>query len=263
MAKSANKRGTIPVAGSIDDDGAARRPDRNPGMAPRGSDGAAFLRGFLDRPREVGSIVPSSSFLEARIVRAAEPGRARCVVELGPGTGGSTRALLRALAPEARLLAVELNPGFCERLHARLGDPRLVVQAGSAEDLAAHLARWQLPAPEVVVSGIPFSTMPPACAERIAAAIHAVLAPGGCFVAYQFRPHVARYLQRHLGSAQVVENDLEHDAQSGSIRPRRKAARPQQERARRRRQPPPRPSSASEPPWSSQSHRAGGRARRP
>jgi len=203
VAKSANKRGTIPVAGSIDDDGAARRPDRNPGMAPRGSDGAAFLRGFLDRPREVGSIVPSSSFLEARIVRAADPGRARCLVELGPGTGGSTRALLRALAPDARLLAVELNPGFCERLHARLADPRLVVQAGSAEDLAAHLARWQLPAPEVVVSGIPFSTMPPACAERIAAAIHAVLAPGGCFVAYQFRPHVARYLQRHLGSAQV------------------------------------------------------------
>lgn len=204
MANLAKKPGTLPAAGSVDGAGAAPRRDPNPGSAPRTSDRAAFLRGFLDRPREVGSIIPSSSFLESRIVRAADPGRARCVVELGPGTGGSTRALLRAMAAEARLLAVELNPGFCERLLAHLADPRLVVQAGSAEDLAAHLARWSLPAPEVVVSGIPFSTMPAACAERIAAAIHAALAPGGCFVAYQFRPHVARYLEPHFGAPQLA-----------------------------------------------------------
>jgi len=203
VANLANKPGTVSVAGSVDGDGAAPRHDANPVNPPPRSDNSAFLRGFLERPREVGSIVPSSPFLEAKIVRAADPGRARCLVELGPGTGGSTRALLRALPAEARLLAVELNPGFCERLNARLGDARLVVQAGSAEDLAAHLARWSLPAPEVVVSGIPFSTMPPDCAERIAAAIHEVLAPGGCFVAYQFRGHVARYLEPHLGAPQV------------------------------------------------------------
>jgi phospholipid N-methyltransferase len=204
VANLANKPDTAQAARSIAADGRVAPRDANPGSASTGSDGAAFLRGFLDRPREVGSIVPSSSFLEAQIVAAAAPGKARCVVELGPGTGGSTRALLRALPAEARLLAVELNPGFCERLNARLADPRLVVQAGSAEDLAAHLARWNLPAPEAVVSGIPFSTMPQASAERIAAAIHAVLKPGGCFVAYQFRPHVARYLARHLGAPEVT-----------------------------------------------------------
>ena len=64
-----------------------------------------FLRGFLTKPKEVGSIIPSSRFLERRIIRCADVSHAKVVVELGPGTGGTTRALLRAMAPDARLVA--------------------------------------------------------------------------------------------------------------------------------------------------------------
>lgn len=46
----------------------------------------AFLQGFLERPKEVGSIIPSSRFLERRIVRAARADTAKVLVELGPGT---------------------------------------------------------------------------------------------------------------------------------------------------------------------------------
>jgi hypothetical protein len=70
----------------------------------------AFLQGFLKSPKQVGSIIPSSRFLERRIVRASEIERASLVVELGPGTGGTTRALLRAMSPKARLLAIEIDP---------------------------------------------------------------------------------------------------------------------------------------------------------
>jgi phosphatidylethanolamine/phosphatidyl-N-methylethanolamine N-methyltransferase len=167
------------------------------------SDSAAFLRGFLARPFEVASVTPSSRYLEQQVVRAADLERAACVVELGPGTGGTTRALLRAMRPQARLLAIELNPGFCARLRRQVVDPRLAIQAGSADALTAHLAQWQLPAPDVVVSGIPFSTLPAATAQRVAAAIGACLAPGGRFVAYQFRPQVADYLRPHLGAPQT------------------------------------------------------------
>ncbi|GMV44891.1 MAG: methyltransferase [Pseudomonadota bacterium] len=168
--------------------------------AIRLADGLAFLRGFLAQPQAVASVVPSSAFLEQRVVSAAALSHARCVVELGPGTGGTTRALLRALPPQARLLAIELNPAFCARLRRRIADPRLAVQEGSAEVLAAHLEHWKLPAPDAVVSGIPFSTMSAEAAQRIAAAIAASLAPGGRFVAYQLRPHVAAYIAPHLGA---------------------------------------------------------------
>lgn len=168
--------------------------------ARRFGDGLAFMRGFLARPLEVASAVPSSPFLEACVVKAAELAHARCVVEFGPGTGGTTRALLRAMTPQARLLAVELNPGFCCRLRRHIVDPRLAVQVGSAEALLAHLERWGLPPPDAVVSGIPFSTLPVEAAQRIATAVDASLAPGGRVVAYQVRTHVARYLTPHLGA---------------------------------------------------------------
>ncbi|MCX7901048.1 MAG: methyltransferase domain-containing protein [Burkholderiaceae bacterium] len=167
------------------------------------SDQIAFLRGFIAHPEQVGSVWPSSSFLERRLVRAAQAEQARSLVELGPGTGGTTRALLAAMRPEARLLAIELNADFHARLRARLDDPRVIVQLGSAEELPELLQRWRLPAPEVIVSGIPFSTMPKASAERIAAAIAQCLAPGGRFVAYQVRGHVARFLAPHLGAPRV------------------------------------------------------------
>ncbi len=161
----------------------------------------AFLRGFVAHPEQVGSVIPSSHALERRLVRSARLQRARCVVELGPGTGGTTRAFLRAMPATAHLLAIELNQQFAARLRAAVRDPRLTVVHGSAEMIDRFLGEHGLPAPEAVLSGIPFSTMPREVADRIAAEIARVLAPGGRFVAYQVRPHVADYASRYLGQA--------------------------------------------------------------
>lgn len=159
-----------------------------------------FLRGFLRHPAQVGSVVPSSHRLEQRLVRSAAIAQARTVVELGPGTGGTTAAMLQAMPPAARLLAVELDPAFHQHLQQQLRDPRLVLELGSAEKLAEFLAARRLPAPDAIVSGIPFSTMPAEVSDRIAAIVAQVLRPGGRFVAYQVRAHVAAYAAPYLGT---------------------------------------------------------------
>jgi len=179
---------------------AGRRPLPNGHLAAAQlRDSFEFLRGFVRNPAQVGSVVPSSRWLEQRLVRQAGIARARTVVELGPGTGGTTAALLQALPATARLLAVELDPRFHRHLRASLADPRLLLQQGSAERIADFLAAHQLPAPDAIVSGIPFSTMPPELSQRIAAAVALVLRPGGHFVAYQVRAHVAAFVGPHLG----------------------------------------------------------------
>ncbi len=134
-------------------------------------------------------MVPSSRFLERRVVEVGEIATARRVVELGPGTGGTTRAILEALPAAGRLLAIELNRKFVKLLKA-IGDPRLSVYSGSALNLEAALAKHQLEAPDVVISGIPFSTMSPEVGRQVIEAVHAALAPGGKFVAYQLRDRV-------------------------------------------------------------------------
>lgn len=176
------------------------------GTLPTGSlatgqlrDSLEFLRGFVRHPAQVGSVVPSSRWLEQRLVRQAGIRDARTVVELGPGTGGTTAAMLQAMPGTGRLLAIELDPDFHQHLEASLADPRLLLELASAERIADLLAAHHLPAPDAIVSGIPFSTMPPEVSERIAAAVAQVLRPGGRFVAYQVRAHVAGFVTPYLG----------------------------------------------------------------
>jgi phosphatidylethanolamine/phosphatidyl-N-methylethanolamine N-methyltransferase len=163
-----------------------------------------FLREFLRSPRQIGSVTPSSRFLERRIVDLADTGSARTVVELGAGTGGTTRAILDAMAPNARLLVVEINVQFCALLR-QIDDARLIVHCGSAHELRDALARYGLPAPEVIISGIPFSSIDRRTGELILATIASALAPGGCFVAfaYQWSRQVDDLSRPLLGPARV------------------------------------------------------------
>ncbi|MDJ0851605.1 MAG: methyltransferase domain-containing protein [Myxococcota bacterium] len=175
-------------------------------LRPQPDDRLAFLQGFLRRPQQVGSVIPSSRFLERRLVQLASVSRARTVVELGPGTGGTTRAILRALPEQGRLLSIEIEERFAEKL-ARHPDPRLTVHRGSAADVAALLAEYDLPAPDAVISGIPFSTMPNRLGRSIVEAVREVLAPGGCFVAYQVRGRVGE-LGRAVFGRPAVQMEL-------------------------------------------------------
>jgi phosphatidylethanolamine/phosphatidyl-N-methylethanolamine N-methyltransferase len=174
----------------------------------RASDGnslsraVAFITGLARDPAMVGTVVPSSRFLEQRLVRQAEIARARTVVELGPGIGGTTRALLRALPADGRLLAIEREAAYAKVVRT-LDDPRLIVRHASAEQLAALIADAGLDAPDAVVSGIPFSAIPTDVGREILRAVWDCLAPGGRFVAYQFRDHVARLGRELIGEPLV------------------------------------------------------------
>ena len=160
---------------------------------PRSSldDRLAFVRAFLRSPRGVGSVVPSSHFLERRIVELSAIRDPTMIVELGPGTGGTTRAILRAMPRHARLLCIEIDQHLHKRLR-RIDDPRLIAHLGSAEHLPETLSVHGLPAPHVVISGIPFYTMDRTVARRILDGISEVLPHGGYFLAYQLRDRVAQ-----------------------------------------------------------------------
>lgn len=157
-----------------------------------------FLKEFIKNPSQVSSIVPSSRFLEQRIVKLAEMRSAKTVVELGAGVGGTTQAFLDAMPAEAKLLSIEINPKFCSSLQ-RIRDPRLIVHCGGAQDLQKTLALYGLAAPEAVVSGIPFSKIEPAIGSSIIKAVVSALSVGGRFVAYQVSGRVAELARPLLG----------------------------------------------------------------
>ena len=165
-----------------------------------------FFRAFVKSPLVVASVIPSSALLERRTVRAMELDSARVVVEFGAGTGGMTRAILRELRGDAQLISIEWTEAFLDTL-GRIADPRLEVIHGCASSIGEQLEQRQLTPADAVVSGIPFSTMPAELCQKIAENLHAALAPGGRFVAYQFSDRVAHYMQPHLGEP-AVEHEL-------------------------------------------------------
>jgi phosphatidylethanolamine/phosphatidyl-N-methylethanolamine N-methyltransferase len=156
----------------------------------------AFFKGFLRHPWVVGSIVPSSTFLARRL--AATLRDARTVVELGPGTGAVTHALLEALSARARLLAIELDDEFAAMLEAE-SDERLIVHRGNATQLGPALARHGLHPVDAIVSGIPFSTMTAEAGGQVLQQAWSSLRPGGAFIAYQIRGDVARLARGVMG----------------------------------------------------------------
>ncbi|MEM7283727.1 MAG: methyltransferase domain-containing protein [Pseudomonadota bacterium] len=157
-----------------------------------------FFLEFLRHPMEIGSVIPSSAFLERRILAAADLENAAVVVELGCGTGGTTQALLEGMTADGRLLAVDVNERFTQ-LVSNIPDSRLIAQLGSATDIGQILKAHGFENADVVVSGIPFSTMPWDLGESIVKAIHACLKPGGRFVAYQASRRVQKLSEPVFG----------------------------------------------------------------
>lgn len=163
----------------------------------------AFLQEFFRNPAQIGSVIPSSRFLERRIVEAADVASAGFIVELGPGTGGTTRAILDAMPNSARLLTIEINPHFHTMLDS-IDDERLITHLGSACDISQVLELYNLPSPNAVISGIPFSTMSHRLGSGIIEAVSRSLAPEGRFVAYQARSRVATLCRPIMGSEQTA-----------------------------------------------------------
>ncbi|HEX9776750.1 MAG TPA: methyltransferase domain-containing protein [Geopsychrobacteraceae bacterium] len=162
-----------------------------------------FFREFLKHPLQIGSIIPSSRFLERRILEAAAVASARTIVELGAGTGGVTRAILRSMPRDATLLSVEINPHF-HSLVSSIADDRLIAHLGTACALQEIVALHGLGPVDAVISGIPFSTMNDRDGSRVIEAIATLLAPDGRFVAYQLSRRVAILGRPLLGPAQTV-----------------------------------------------------------
>lgn len=137
---------------------------------------------FLRRPLMTGAVAPSSRRLAYAMTEGAGLERARLVAELGPGTGVFTDAILARLGPDARLVAVELNPVLAARLSATRRDTRLTVVRGSAAELAAAVDGPV----DAVVSGLPWTVMPQDRRRRILDAVTEVLASGGRFSTFAY-----------------------------------------------------------------------------
>lgn len=154
------------------------------GRAQSLSEYLMFLREWARAPLRTAALAPSSEALAALMVSEIDP-RAGVVVELGPGTGRITEALLARGVPEEQIIVVEANPRFARLLRRRF--PRAVVCTERAEELA----RDPLPHAEeiaAVISGLPLPTLGPFAQARVLRDWYAELPRAQGFYQFTYSP---------------------------------------------------------------------------
>ena len=164
---------------------------RNVGADQNGDGLTLFIRRWASNPRQIGAIMPSAKSLARAMARASV--EARCgkgpVVELGPGTGSITRALLESGIAEEELILIERDREMCRRLERQF--PRADVVEGEATQIGVILDDRTTGSPSVVVSSLPLRNIGEGKRDAIVSASLDVLPRDGAIVQYTYARHPA------------------------------------------------------------------------
>ena len=147
-------------------------------------DEVRFLRSWIEKPLHVGAVMPSGRLLARTMAQYVDIHAAGPVVELGPGTGAITSALIEHGIEQKRLVLVEYNPGFCALLRDRY--PQAKVVQGDAYTLRDTLWNVLSVPATAIVSGLPLVTKPMPTRLRLVRDAFAALAPGAPFVQFTY-----------------------------------------------------------------------------
>lgn len=147
-------------------------------------DEVQFIRSWIEKPLSTGAVMPSGRALARTMASYVDTKASGPVIELGPGTGPVTEALVAHGVDPARLILVEFNPVFCRMLRTRY--PAATVVQGDAYRLRRLLETFVREPAAAVVSGLPLVTKPLRTRLRLIADAMTLLAPSAPFVQFTY-----------------------------------------------------------------------------
>ena len=151
---------------------------------PRLDDEVRFLRSWIEKPLHVGAVMPSGRLLARTMAQYVDIESSGPVIELGPGTGAITSALIARGIDQKRLVLLEYNPSFCALLRDRY--PHAKVVQGDAYRLRDTLWNVLASPATAIVSGLPLVTKPMLTRLRLIRDAFTALAPGAPFVQFTY-----------------------------------------------------------------------------
>src|SRR5258707_4405963 len=143
-------------------------------------DEVRFIRSWIEEPLATGAVMPSGKPLARAMAKCVDPDIAGPVIELGPGTGAVTAALVEQGIEPSRLVLVEFNPTFCRLLRTRY--PEATVVQGDAYAIKRVIVSLLRQPAAAVVSGLPLFTKPLKIRLRLLTDAFTLLSPGAPFV---------------------------------------------------------------------------------
>jgi phospholipid N-methyltransferase len=157
-------------------------PAASPVSSPNGPDWWLMMKAFLKQGRRIASFAPSSRFMARKVIDGINWDSARCIVELGAGTGPITAETVKRLRPHTKLVVIELDPTLCSRLKARFPNVSNVeIIQGDATKFDVLLAERGISQVDHVLSGLPLPSFPEELRHAVLETSSRTLAEGGTF----------------------------------------------------------------------------------
>lgn len=156
----------------------------------------SWLERLIKKPLTIGAIAPSSPYLAKHMAAHVDPGAE--VLEIGPGDGAITTALLERISDPSRLRLVEIDPDLAAICRRKF--PHCAVYTKDAE---AFLA-METNSFDAIVSGIPFAVMNAEKRKRLFRLIRERLKPEGAFILFQYSPLIQEELQSMFGTVTMT-----------------------------------------------------------
>ncbi len=164
----------------------------------------AYIKTFAD-DKGVAAVMPSSRYLVGRTLRAMDVKHAKRIIEYGAAAGVMTRKILQEMPENGKILSIELNDGFYEKLKSLKSDSRMSLYHGDVRqiDSIAKEHGFSMGEVDVIVSGIPFAFLGCEGRAELLRKTSALLKPGGRFVAYQVTTHLIPILKNHFQKVKI------------------------------------------------------------
>ncbi|MCD9023976.1 class I SAM-dependent methyltransferase [Cohnella silvisoli] len=142
-----------------------------------------FLRKFMNHPKQIGSVVPSSRFLAESMVNAIPWHNVKAAAELGAGTGAITQYIAQRASKDAEVYLFEKDTKMRRQL--KLEYPGFTCAANAANMLRILEGNGERHL-DCILSGLPFYNFPQEVRDQLMEQIVGALKPGGLFVAFQY-----------------------------------------------------------------------------
>ncbi|MGO4184647.1 class I SAM-dependent methyltransferase [Paenibacillus sp. TAF43_2] len=154
-----------------------------------------FLKKFTFNPKDVGSVIPSSSFLANNMVAAAMWEQAETIVEIGSGTGAITQVIANRVKSESKVILFEKDEEMGQRL--QLDFPQFIRESNALE-LVSKLKKHNIQEVDYIFSGLPFYNFSPVMRNQLISQCKEALKPCGKFIAFQYSLQMKKMLSEHF-----------------------------------------------------------------
>ena len=156
----------------------------------------AFIKQFWKDKKMIGSIIPSSKFLAAKMLNHIPFKNTKLIIELGPGTGIFTAKIIEKIDASTHLIILELNPELCTDLKAKINLPNVHIKEASADKIGEIIKEFGFEKADIIISSLPLANFSVELRNSILEIVHKSLNEKGNFIQFQYSLNAFKNLKK-------------------------------------------------------------------